>query len=76
MPAAYVFVKASTPAEPDLLERIRRLRGVTEAHFVYGVYDAIVKVEAETAAQLRETIMHGLRRIPQVSATYTTVVIS
>ena len=42
---------------------------------VYGVYDIIVKISADTMDKLRETITWHVRRIDKVRSTLTMIVI-
>lgn len=40
-----------------------------EAHLVYGVYDIIAKIEAESMEKLNETVAAKIRRIPEIRST-------
>lgn len=42
-----------------------------EAHLVYGVYDIIAKIEAESMEKLNETVAAKIRRIPEIRSTLT-----
>ena len=48
---------------------------VKEAHFVYGVYDIIAKVEAESMEKLREIVTLKIRRVAEVRSTLTMTVV-
>jgi DNA-binding Lrp family transcriptional regulator len=48
---------------------------VKVVHFVFGTYDFVVKVEAETAEKLKETVTNRIRRIANVSSTLTMMVV-
>jgi DNA-binding Lrp family transcriptional regulator len=41
---------------------------------VYGVYDIIAKVEAESMTKLKEIVTWKIRRIDKVRSTLTTIV--
>ncbi|MCK5626950.1 Lrp/AsnC ligand binding domain-containing protein [Candidatus Bathyarchaeota archaeon] len=45
-----------------------------EAHFIYGVYDIIVKVEAENMEKLKEIVTFKIRRLNDVRNTLTMTV--
>ena len=49
--------------------------GIVEATGVYGAYDILVKVNAETIDALKETITWHLRRIEKIKSTLTLMVI-
>jgi DNA-binding Lrp family transcriptional regulator len=42
---------------------------------VYGVYDIIIKVEAETTQAIKDTVFSKIRRIDNVRSTVTMMVI-
>jgi len=44
---------------------------VSRIHTVYGVYDLIVEVEAESMDRLKEIILNKVRRIEHVKNTIT-----
>jgi DNA-binding Lrp family transcriptional regulator len=45
--------------------------GVEEAHAVYGTYDIVVRVKAETMDRLKETVLSHIRKVKNVRATLT-----
>ena len=45
-----------------------------EAYRVYGVYDFVVKVRAANVEELKEIIVHHLRRLEKVLSTTTMIV--
>lgn len=71
MPVAFVLVNADLGKEQGILKELRRIPGVKEAHFVYGVYDIVVKVEAESAEKLKEIVAISIRRLPDVRSART-----
>ncbi|MHC1586518.1 MAG: Lrp/AsnC ligand binding domain-containing protein, partial [Candidatus Hecatellaceae archaeon] len=52
-----------------------KVKNVKEAYIVYGVYDIIAKVEAETMDKLKEIITWNIRRLEKVRSTLTMMVI-
>ena len=48
MPTAYVLINCDLGSEEEILQEIRKLPGVSEVSGVYGVYDIIVKISADT----------------------------
>jgi DNA-binding Lrp family transcriptional regulator len=63
MPKALVLMNAELGQETNLVNELKKTPNVTEVYAVYGVYDVIVKVEAESMEKLREAIATKLRRI-------------
>lgn len=75
MPTAYVLINCDLGSEEEILKELRRLNEVVELSGVYGVYDIIVKIRADSMDKLRETITWHVRRIDNVRSTLTMIVI-
>ena len=75
MPSAYVLVNSEIGTEGTVLKDLKKLKNVTEAYKVYGVYDLIAKVEAETMDKLKEIITWNIRRLNKVRSTLTMLVV-
>jgi len=75
MTTAFVLINVEPGAEEDLLKELRKVEGVLEAHRVYGVYDAVVKIEAESTEKLKEVLTWKIRRLPHVRSTLTMIVV-
>jgi DNA-binding Lrp family transcriptional regulator len=75
MPTAYVLINCDLGSEEEILKELRRLSEVVELSGVYGVYDIIVKIRADSMDKLRETITWHVRRIDKVRSTLTMIVI-
>ena len=73
MPKAYVLINVESGSEEEVLEQIKKLEGVEEAYFSYGVYDIIAKIKSETMAKLRETVTQKMRTISKVRSTLTLI---
>jgi len=56
MPTAFVLVNTEIGCEEEILEELKKIPNVKEAYAVYGVYDIIAKVEANTMDELKEVI--------------------
>ena len=61
--------------EKEVLEKIRKTKGVQEAFIVYGAYDIIAKVVAESEDELRIIVSKGIRKIKAVNSTGTMIVV-
>ena len=73
MPIAYVMVNTEIDTMEDVLEILKKIPNVQEAHMVYGVYDIIVKVEADTMAMLKEILSQKIRNIDKIMSTLTMI---
>ena len=53
---AYILLISTLGFENDALEVLKDIPGVRETFKVHGVYDIILKVEADTMGELKELI--------------------
>ena len=75
MPQAFVLINADLGAEEDLLKKLREIPNVKEVYVVYGVYDIVARVEADTMEKVKETITWHIRRLDKVRSTLTMIVV-
>ncbi|MEM2875891.1 MAG: Lrp/AsnC ligand binding domain-containing protein [Candidatus Bathyarchaeia archaeon] len=75
MPTAFALINAEIGAEEDVLKALKNVEGVVEAYTVYGVYDIITKIQAESMDKLKEIITWKIRRLDKVRSTLTMIVI-
>ncbi|MGO9644933.1 MAG: Lrp/AsnC family transcriptional regulator [Candidatus Bathyarchaeia archaeon] len=74
MATAFVFININPGTESAVLKKLRAMPEIKEAHFVYGVYDVIVKVEADSMDHLKEIISWKIRRLDNIRSTLTIIV--
>jgi DNA-binding Lrp family transcriptional regulator len=75
IPQAFVLVNADLGAEEDLLKKLRAVPNVKEVYVVYGVYDIVARVEADSMEKVKETITWNIRRLEKVRSTLTMIVV-
>jgi len=73
-PIAFVLVNTEIGSENDVLKALKKVSGVTEAYSVYGVYDIVAKIQAETMDKLKEMVTWHIRRLDKVRSTLTMIV--
>jgi len=73
MKKAYVLISCDLGKEEDLLDTIRSIKSVKEAHGTFGSYDIIVEVSSENAQELREDITWKIRKLPYIRAALTLI---
>jgi DNA-binding Lrp family transcriptional regulator len=61
-------------SEEKVLNEVKKVPNVKECHRVYGVYDLIAKVEAESMDKLKEVVTWKIRRLEGVRSTLTAIV--
>ena len=74
MGLAYVLIGVEIGAGEEVLRELQRMPEVKESYGVYGVYDIIVKVEAEDMPSLKDVISSKIRRIDRVRNTVTMII--
>lgn len=75
MSKVFVLVSANLGHEKEVVSELKRIRGVSEAHFAYGAYDIIVKVEAPTQQEVKDVVFSKIRALDKVKSTVTLVVV-
>jgi len=74
MPKAFVLMNAELGSEDSIVNELKKLEGVKEVYQVYGVYDIVAQVEANTMEKVKETITWKLRKLNGVKSTFTMIV--
>jgi len=75
MPLSFVLINAEIGSEDEVLKELRKLPNVKESYVVYGVYDIVAKVEAESMDKLKEVVTWKIRRLDKVRSTLTMIVV-
>ncbi len=75
MSTAFVLINADLGAEEELVREIKNTEHVKEVYIVYGVYDIVAKIEADTMEKVKETITWKIRRLEKVRSTLTMIVV-
>jgi DNA-binding Lrp family transcriptional regulator len=75
MPEAFVFINTEPASMPEVLKKVKVIEGVEEAGMVYGIFDIVAKVTAETMEQLKQIISFKIRILPNVLTTNTLLVV-
>jgi len=76
MPTAFVLVNTEIGSENEVLTALKKVDGVQEAHSVYGVYDIVAKIQAESIDKLKEIVTWHIRRLDKVRSTLTMITTS
>lgn len=71
MPMAFILINTEMSSETEVLEALHKVVNVKEAFVVYGVYDLVARVEADTMDQLKDIVTWKIRRLDRVRSTLT-----
>ena len=80
MPTTYILINSDLGSDVEIIKKIKEIldkeSGVQyEVQGVYGVYDIIVKITADSMDRLRNIITSNIRKIDKVYSTLTMMVI-
>ena len=73
MPQAYVLVNVESGAEDEVVKVLKKIDGVEEAYYSYGVYDIISKVKADSMENLKDMVTRKIRTLNRVRSTLTLI---
>ncbi|MBI5963433.1 MAG: Lrp/AsnC ligand binding domain-containing protein [Chloroflexi bacterium] len=68
---AFVMIKIRAGDVRDVVNNLRKVDGVTEAHMTFGPYDAVAVVETADIAKLGAITALEIQPIPGVEQTLT-----
>ena len=71
---AYVQIAADPDKEANVLEALRAMPEVKEAHVVFGEWDLIVRVECASPEELGRFVVSNLRPLDGIKNTKTLIV--
>lgn len=70
---AYVLINTELGQEAAVVEELRKVPGINSASSLYGIYDVIVEVEADTMEKVKEIVFNNIRRLDIVKTTITLI---
>jgi DNA-binding Lrp family transcriptional regulator len=73
MPRAFVLINVESGAEQEVVNELKKIDGVEEAYFSYGVYDIITKIKADSMERLKDLVTRKVRTIGRVRSTLTLI---
>ena len=73
MPRAFVLINVESGSEDEVLKELKKIEGVEEAYFSYGVYDLITKIKADNMENLKDMVSRRIRTLNKVRSTLTLI---
>lgn len=74
MPTAFILLTTEIGAEKHVLDSLRKISEVQEAHTLWGVYDIIANVKAESMEDLKQVIIKRISKIGRVNSKLTMLI--
>ena len=75
MISAVVLVNTDSNTQDTVLKSLRQVDGVEEAHALYGVYDLLIKIKANSIDKLKEITKLRIKTIAGVKNSLTLMVV-
>ena len=74
MPTAYILLNTEIGAENQVLKALKKVEGVEEAHNLWGVYDIIANVKADSMEELKHIITKRIEKISKINSKLTMII--
>ena len=74
MTIAYVLISCDLGFDAEIIEELKHLSDVKEAHGIFGACDILTKVESDSIEHLRDVITWKIRKLNRVRSTLTLIV--
>jgi DNA-binding Lrp family transcriptional regulator len=72
---SYVLINVDIGSEREVLNALKQISEVKEAHSVYGEYDIVARLEADTMEEIKNAISWGVRRLEKVRSTVSMILV-
>lgn len=66
METGYVILNLEPRTKKDFVKKTKDIEAVKEANLVIGIFDAVVKIEAETIEELEKIYFNQIDKIPGI----------
>jgi DNA-binding Lrp family transcriptional regulator len=74
LPTAYILVNTEIGAETQVRKALKKIEGVEEVHGLWGVYDIIANVKAESMEELKHIITSQIEKIGKINSKLTMII--
>ncbi len=71
MEKGFVLINCDLGAEDYVIEELKLIPQVKNAHVTFGAYDVVVEVQAPTSEEFDQTVSRKIRNISRVVSTMT-----
>jgi len=73
MEIAHILVTCEDKREDDVLDEMKPIKEIREIKKTFGVYNAVIRVEAESVQKIKRIMSEKIRNSPGVLSTLTLV---
>ena len=68
---AFVLLNTELGMESKITEALKGVDEITNIYSLYGIYDIILEMEADTMDRIKEVVFNKVRRLDNVKSTIT-----
>lgn len=68
---AFVLLNTELGQEASITEALEGVKEIIGIHSLYGIYDLIIEMEAESMDRIKEIVFNRVRRLEHVKSTIT-----
>ena len=68
---AFVLLNTELGMESKIIEALKGVNEITNIYSLYGIYDIIIEMEADTMDKIKEVVFNKVRRLDNVKSTIT-----
>jgi len=65
---AFILINTYVASEEEVLYGLRKIEGITRAFSLYGAYDLIAEVEADSMTELKRIIDEGIYKTDKIKS--------
>ena len=66
---AYVLMQSEVGHEASIIDALQSVKEIINIHSIYGIYDIIIEMEADSKDRIKEVTLNKVRRIDHVKST-------
>jgi DNA-binding Lrp family transcriptional regulator len=70
---AFVLINTELGQEAAVVEALDHVNGINDIQALYGIYDVIAEVEADSMDKVKEIVFNNIRRLESVKTTITLI---
>ena len=70
---AYVLLNTELGKEAEVTKALSGVNEIKAIYSLYGIYDVIIEVEADTMDKVKEVVFNHVRRLDNVKSTITLI---
>lgn len=75
MISAIVLVNTDLDSQDKVIESLKLVEGVEEAHALYGVYDLLIKIKAISIDKLKDITKLSIKKVDGVTSSLTLMIV-